>query len=150
MAAHNRRRSAVFKACPSGLALAALLLAGCSGGGPKPPAPDVSADNLTAIANAYILYASEKKTPPKSAEDLKAAVPQITQTDFLTSSRDGQPFVILWGADPSAGMGEQPLVIGYEKEGKDGFRFVATAMGVMMMDDEGFAQANFPAGHTPP
>jgi len=46
-------------------------------------------------------------------------------------------------------MDLKPLVIGYEKEGSGGDRFVYTAMGVMQMTDEDFEEARFPPGHNP-
>ena len=68
---------------------------------------------------------------------------------MFTSVRDGEPFVIIWGTDPRTGMELKPQVIGYEKEGRGGNRFVFTAMGVMQMTDGDFEEANFPPGHKP-
>ena len=68
---------------------------------------------------------------------------------LLTSPNDGQPLVVLWGTDPRADQGNSPLVIGYEKQGKGGGRWVFHTMGVVRMTDADFAQARFPKGHTP-
>ena len=88
--------------------------------------------------------------PPRGPEDLRQFLPQDQDQDSLFRSvRDDQPFVIIWGTDPRTGMDLKPLVIGYEKEGSGGDRFVYTAMGVMQMTDEDFEEARFPPGHNP-
>jgi hypothetical protein len=127
----------------------------CSGvlgcGSPEGVPKDQGANHLDEVARAYIQYTNAKGRPPASAEELKPTLPQeAAAADFFQSSRDGQPFVIIWGTDPRQGMAVKPLVIGYEQQGDDGVRYVFTAMGVMTMDDETFAAANFPAGHQPP
>ena len=68
---------------------------------------------------------------------------------MFRSARDGQPFVILWGADPQTGMDLKPLVIAYEKNGSGGNRFVYTAMGVMQMTDEELCPGRIPPGQKP-
>lgn len=131
-------------------ALAAATSLGCGDGAPTAPPPDDGAERLSEVGNAYVMFAQEKQRPPKSAEELAARLPAIAQSDYLVSTRDGQPYVILWGTEIKGGMGESPRVIGYEQQGAKGFRYVLTAMGVMMMDEEGFARASFPEGHQPP
>jgi hypothetical protein len=134
------------------LLVVAWWLAAVSGcGSPQGVPADEGANHLDAIARAYIQYANAKGRPPDSAEDLKSMLPEQAATaDFFQSSRDGKPFVILWGVDPREGMGIKPLVIGYEEQGRDGIRYVFTAMGVMVMDRATFAAASFPPGHQPP
>jgi hypothetical protein len=68
---------------------------------------------------------------------------------LLISPNDGQPLVILWGTDPRPDQDPSPLVIGYEKNGKWGQRFVFHTMGVVQMTSADFARARFPGGHQP-
>jgi hypothetical protein len=126
------------------------LLSGCSGDSDEvTPEVEVGGDLFT-IAEAYRLATEKNGQPPKGPDELKPFLPQDADQDALFRSvRDGEPFVIIWGTDPREGMDTKPLVIGYEKEGKGGDRFVFTAMGVMQMTDDDFAEARFPAGHKP-
>ncbi len=126
-----------------------MALSGC--GSPTPEPRDEGSNHLMDISQAYLRYTTDRGQPPQSAEDIQPLLPaDSTTTDYYRSTRDGEPFVILWGTDPRAGMDIKPLVIGYEQQGKDGMRYVFTAMGVMMMDEEGFADARFPPNHQPP
>jgi hypothetical protein len=73
---------------------------------------------------------------PKNAESLKSEF-QITDIDkLLISPRDNQPYVIYYGAmSKTTGPGGAPIVA-YEKEGLDGKRFVASALGAVEECDE--------------
>ncbi len=136
------------KATVLAFALAALA-SGCSSKTADKSAGEVGG-NLTTIAKAYFRAMETNRRPPSGPEDLKPFLPRDAAQDSLfRSARDGQPFVIVWGTDPRGGMDLKPLVIGYEKVGKDGDRMVFTAMGVMTMTDKSFAEANFPKGHKP-
>lgn len=139
-------RSALCRvACLFGL----LLAAGCEAPVADQAAGEVG-ENLSVLANAYQQATEKNNQPPQSAEDLKPFLPADADPNkLLVSVRDGQPFVIVWGADPRTGMDLKPMVIGYEKNGKGGTRMVYTAMGVMTMADADFAEANFPPGHKP-
>ena len=107
-------------------------------------------ENLSTIANAYQQATVKNNRPPSGPDELKPFLPANQDSDTLFRSiRDHEPFVIIWGTDPRAGMDLKPLVIGYEKQGQGGTRMVFTAMGVMTMEDHGFAAARFPAGHKP-
>ena len=127
-----------------------ILVSGCSGDGDE-ITPEVEVgENLSTIADAYQLATEKNRQPPKGPDDLKPFLPQdVDQDTLFRSVRDGEPFVIIWGTDPREGMDIKPLVIGYEKEGKGGDRYVFTAMGVMQMTDDDFAEARFPSGHNP-
>jgi hypothetical protein len=93
---------------------------------------------------------TKRGKPPAGPDDIEAFLPAgVSVDDALRSPRDGQPFVVLWGADHRKGMDVKPLVIAYEPQGKDGRRMVFTAMVVFAMSEAGFKEARFPAGHTP-
>ncbi len=123
------------------------LFAGCNS---EVPVHQGSAENLNKIAEAYRAATEKTGKPPQSQADLKPYLPAGADVNKLfTSPNDNEPFVIIWGTDPRTGMDLKPKVVGYEKKGVDGKRFVFTVMGVSMMTDEDFAQANFPPGHKP-
>ena len=102
------------------------------------------------LGNLYQQATQKTGQPPAKQEDLVPYLPAGKSIDeLLKSPTDGQAYVILWGTDPRTGMELKPLVIGYEKQGKSGARFVFTAMGVSLMSDSDFKGANFPPGHKP-
>ena len=123
---------------------------GCSSSVEQTKMQGEVAGTLSTIAKAYLAATQKNGRAPNGPDELKPFLPPDSdQEAMFRSTRDGQPFVILWGADPRTGMDLKPLVIAYEKDGSGGNRFVYTAMGVMQMTDEDFAQANFPAGRKP-
>jgi len=127
-----------------------ILVSGCSGDSDEVTPEAEVGENFSTIADAYLLATEKNRQPPKGPEELKPFLPQdVDQDTLFRSVRDGEPFVIIWGTDPHEGMDLNPLVIGYEKEGEGGDRFVFTVVGVMQMTDEEFGEANFPAGHKP-
>ena len=130
--------------------LAVIPVPGCSGSAERTKAQGEVGENLSTLAKAYLAATEKNGRAPSGPEELKPFLPpNADQEAVFRSARDGQPFEILWGADPRTGMDLKPLVIAYEKDGSGGNRFVYTAMGVMQMADEDFAQANFPAGRKP-
>jgi hypothetical protein len=132
------------------LVVAIPMLSGCARERKIDPVEGQVGESLMIVANAYLQATEKNKRPPKGPEELKPFLPADKPADsLLRSVRDGEPFVILWGTDPREGMDVKPLVIGYEQKGKDGTRMVFTAMGVMTMDEAGFAAARFPPGHKP-
>lgn len=121
--------------------------AGCS---PTPKVEQANPENLEKIQAAYLKAFKETGKPPQKAEDLQPYLaPGDNLEEILRSKNDGQPFVIIWGTVPGDPHRGRPLVLGYEKEGRDGTRFVFTSAGVMQMKDADFANANFPEGHNP-
>jgi hypothetical protein len=134
-------------------ALALALLVGCGDSAEnQQPVPD----NLNKIARAYDQAAQQLKRGPKHRDELKPFLGDAAKDldGLFRSPIDGQPYVILWDINPrtpnpTASATGKPLVIGYEKEGKNGTRLVFTAMGVMQMNEEQFKSANFPQGHQP-
>ncbi len=125
-----------------------ILLGGCSGGGGQVQPADMA--NIKKIASAYLKATDKLGRPPKEKKELVPYLKDEGDLEALFQSpNDGQPFVIIWGTNPRAGLDVSPGVIAYEKVGRGGKRFVFTAMGVMQMADEDFAKANFPKGHKP-
>jgi hypothetical protein len=125
-----------------------LTLAGCSGTATVGERTDV--DHLQKVATAYMQATVKAGRPPAGPNDLKPFLKgQDDVAALLVSPNDGQPYVILWGTDPRPGKAPSPLVIGYEKQGKNGQRFVFLDMGVVQMSEADFARANFPKGHKP-
>jgi len=130
------------------LLLVLPALGGCSS---DAPVQTQDSGPLRELAQAYVEATHALQRAPSSADELKpylAAGKNVEE--LLTSPTDGKPYVVVWGADPRTGMDLKPLVIGYEQQGANGSRFVFTAMGVMLMTNEDFKEAKFPAGHSPP
>ena len=128
-----------------------LCLAGCSAEVPESVQQegDVS-ENMRLLETAYREASSENNRPPKDQDELAAFLPEGAQlSDLLTSPQDGQPITIIYDVDLQASLTMGPVVIAYEKQGRDGSRMVLTTMGVMAMSDEEFAGATFPKNHTP-
>ncbi len=106
--------------------------------------------NLRKVAAAYNAAVAQLGRPPGSEAELRPFLSKEGDPDaLLRSPNDGQPYVILYGTDPRKGKTLQPLIIGYEKTGRGGRRFVFTAMNVVEMVDEDFKKGNFPPGHQP-
>jgi hypothetical protein len=117
---------------------------------PPPVEPDESSgERLHKIGLAINEATARLGRPPANLEELRPYVGEHGDPDRLVvSPLDGQPFVILWGTDVrSVGYG---TVLGYERSGTGGRRFVLTASTVLQMTDEELNRADFPAGHQPP
>lgn len=143
------RRAAVFSAT------AALLvsLMGCSGCGSSSdpvvtPLPKAVQD-LGSIAQAYGAAFEETGKAPESFDDLRKYLASFGNPDDMrVSPNDGQPYVVMWGADPTRGGGVNPKglwhIVAHEKVGKDGVRAVADMRGLgTTVTDEEFAQLRF-------
>jgi hypothetical protein len=130
---------------------AACLLGGCGRRVAVTDEAETKAqDALRAVAAAYNAAIAKRGKPPAGPDDIKPFLPEgAALDDALRSPRDGQPFVVIWGADPRKGMDIKPLVIAYEARGGNGRRLVFTAMGVFAMENSRFAEARFPEGHAP-
>jgi hypothetical protein len=131
------------------VALALLcVVAGCGDPGRSNKAEQESA--LKPIAKFYGDYVRQHRGKPpadeaefkaflkeaKNADMLKAEF-QITDIDkMLISPRDNKPFIIFYGTlSTFQGPGGAP-VVGYEKEGVEGKRFVGSAVGAVEEVDE--------------
>jgi hypothetical protein len=139
------------------LVLFGVLIAAASGCGPgevhAQRETDPAKERLLAVMRAYGLFSTFEHGPPDSANDLRPILAKDGQTDdVFVSPRDGQPFVVCWGFDLSAPKppGSPPLVLAYEKTGKDGQRYVLTTFRqVELVSDEDFRKREFPPGFKP-
>jgi len=93
--------------------------------------------------------------PPRDVEQLKKILAELHAADLnpapeevLTSSRDGQPYVIIMGANLGATISGD--ILAYEKNGLNGKRYVLTmSRDIRQMTDEEFKRATFVQGHKP-
>jgi hypothetical protein len=135
----------------------ALLLAGlvgCYSGAKVVPLSD-SEKNLTSIALAYLEAHSRLGRGPQSAEELKPFLKEFGDPEaLLTSPNDGQPYVVVWGADPNRGgpTGYRQIwpVLAYERKGTGGKRAITDVRGrPLTIPEEDFSQLTFVGGHKP-
>jgi hypothetical protein len=116
------------------------------------------ASTLKPLAVLYGKYRGEHAgNPPGSDAEFRAFVQtsgkpildanQIPSVDVLfTSSRDNQPYVILYGPlTGPPGPGGEP-VFAYEKVGVNGKRYVATSLGAVQEVDEAEFKRLVPGG----
>ena len=141
-----RRNSVPRRSANAGCIVALVscsMFVGCA----KSPTPIVESDmnNLLLLTQAIRDYADQTQSAPKSQEDLLPFLKKLGDPEkLLVSPRDGLPYVIHWGIDPS-NIGPvdplQPLgpLLAHEQTGKDGQRMAATIHGVMPISDEQFA-----------
>jgi len=122
-----------------------VLAIGCS---TQRESQDREESNLKPLAIFYGQFTGQHQgQPPASEAEFKEFVRSLPSGDLasfnvsdaeslFTSSRDGEPYVIVYGA-PSGppGPGGSP-VIAYEQTGKGGKRFVASSMGAVEEVDE--------------
>lgn len=125
-------------------------LVGCSPPPPEKQGVD-SYQNLMTVIGAYVKATDKNGRPPSKVADIKPFLVDFGDPDtLLTSPRDGQPYVIVWGIDINKVM-ERPNVpiVAYEKTGKDGKRYVSRGRMVFDVNEEDFQKMPFPAGHKP-
>jgi hypothetical protein len=90
--------------------------------------------------------------PPRDANDLRRFFKELgvggDPDQVLRSPRDGQPYVILFGA-PLDATGAH-TILAFERQGAEGRRYVLTvARGVKLLTQEEFDRAAFAQGHDP-
>src|SRR3954469_8171069 len=131
---------------------ALVLAALAAGGGPTHPVvtplPKAEQD-LCSIAQAYREAFERTNKPPQSFDELRPYLASFGNPDDMrVSPNDGQPYVVLWGADPTRG-GAGPVkgmwsILAHEQAGKDGRKAVADVRGLAatVTDDE-FARLRF-------
>jgi hypothetical protein len=114
-----------------------------------------SETNLKNIVLAYMDAHEQLHHPPKSAEELKPFLKRFGDPDqILVSPSDGQPYVVVWGADLSRG-GPTPYqqmfpIFAYEKKGSDGRRAIVDTRGrPLTIPEEDLPKLTFVAGHKP-
>jgi hypothetical protein len=125
--------------------------AGCGGSGKSNKAEEESP--LKPLAKFYgdFINQHQGKVPqnqdefkaflqePKNAAQLKGEFGITDPEKLLISPRDNKPFTVCYGTmSKNQGPGGAP-VVAYEKEGVDGKRFVASALGgVVELDEAAF------------
>jgi hypothetical protein len=120
---------------------------GCNSGVTTPPMKE-STRNLKVIDIAYKKAMKENGKPPQSLAEIMPFLKEEGEpADFLRSPEDGQEYVIHWGMDPNVNPFQ---VLAYEKEGKNGKRYVLWGKAVFFMRDEEFKEAPFPPGYKCP
>jgi hypothetical protein len=139
------------------LPLLALGLGGCSGCGQEVKVLPLTAaeKKLSAIAVAYQDTMSQLDRPPKSADDLKPFLKRFGDPeDLLVSPNDSQPYVIVWGVDPTKGgpgeyQGMFPI-IAYERQGAGGKLAVVDIRGrPLTIPAEDLTKLRFVGRHRP-
>ncbi|MDA1013716.1 MAG: hypothetical protein O3A00_04585 [Planctomycetota bacterium] len=132
--------------------LIAISLIACDKGPSKEQKAEVAEfTRLNYIQAAYQKCLEKTKKPPMKPADLAKFFPEgVDVAEVYTSKRDGQPFVIIWGADFRKHVtSSKPLVLGYEQSLTDSKRMVWTSYGVLEMTDTEFLRAAFPLNHRP-
>jgi hypothetical protein len=130
---------------------------GCSGCGSQPHVvPLTPAEQaLTRIAMAYNDAHSQLGRGPKNADELKPFLKEFGDPDqLLVSPNDGQPFVVVWGANPTGGPTDYHSmfpILAYERKGASGKRAVTDVRGrPMTVPEEDFPKLTFVGRHKPP
>jgi hypothetical protein len=130
-----------------------LVPAGC-GTGPNVIPLTKSEKSLTFIALAYGEAHARLGHGPKSAEELKPFLKEFGNPDeLLVSPNDGEPYVVVWGANPTGGPTEYKQmfpILAYENKGTRGKRALTDIRGrPMTVPNEDIAKLRFVAGHKP-
>lgn len=138
----------------AGLAVLLASLTGCGSGPDVIPLTD-SEKKLTFVALAYTDAHTRLGRPPKNADDLKPFLKEFGDPkDLLVSPTDGQPYVVVWGVDPTRGgpgeyMGMFPI-IAYESKGRSGKRALTDIRGrPLTVPEADFPKLTFVGGHKP-
>jgi hypothetical protein len=139
--------------CTALAGLGALLAAGCSSGAKS--SEDETTMDFRHIVRAYDLVLAEKRRPPRDVSEIEKVLTELHEADLnppakdvLISSRDGEPYVIIMGADLGATRSSD--ILAYEKRGAEGKRYVLLmSYDVQQLTDEEFANATFTMGHKP-
>jgi hypothetical protein len=107
-----------------------------------------SSRNLRCIRDAYLKATEKLERPPANLQELMPFLKEEGEPDqILRSPEDGQDYVIHWGADANA---NPAVVLAYEKQGKDGRRYVLWGPIVWFLSDEELKQKPFPPEHPCP
>jgi hypothetical protein len=129
------------------LLLVIISLVGCGKSRGRERNP--TENRLYKIGKAYNAANFDEKLPNNFA-DIKPYLEGDIPEDLEVSPNDGANFVILWNVDFRT-LPRDPknprIVQGYEKNGKDGKRFVLLhPIGILSMTEEEFDKAAFPPG----
>jgi len=112
------------------------------------PLPKAEQD-LCSIAQAYREAFEQTGKAPESFDDIRKYLGSFGNPDDMrVSPNDGQPYVVMWGADPTRG-GAGPVkgmwaIVAHEQAGAGGKRAVADTRGLATtVTDEEFAKLTF-------
>lgn len=135
----------------------AIVLAGLAGCGPATnvvPLSD-SEKQLTSVAMAYHDAHSRLGRGPKDAGELKPFLKEFGDPDqLLVSPVDKEPYVIVWGADPTRGGPTEYQgmwqILAYEAKGRGGKRAVTDIRGrPLTVPESDFGKLRFVGRHVP-
>ncbi len=121
-------------------------LAGCN----RPASREMqkSSQNLMAISKAYRKATQKLGMPPTNLDMMSAELKELGDPEILlVSPEDNERYVILFGANADANPAQ---VVAYEKNGKDGKRFVLFGHIVWYLTDEELRSKPFPPGKKAP
>lgn len=108
---------------------------------------------LRGIVTIYAYATAELERPPRSVDELMPILEKASVSDperTLTSTRDGRPFVIVWGVDVAGSYAGSTAPLAYERQGLDGRRLVVTcAQQVKEVSAVDFAFLDWPEGYKP-
>ena len=108
---------------------------------------------LKGIVTIYAYATADLGRPPESVDELKPIFEKASIDDpqgAITSSRDNQEFVILWGIDLNGRYAGSETPLAHERLGQDGARLVVTcAQRVSEISDTEFASLPWPEGYDP-
>ncbi len=140
-----------------GIGLLFLFALGCGSSETREVKLEPSLERLKVISRAYIEASRDLEHPPQNAGELMPYLKggRIDPAEILRSPTDGQEYTIIWGVDmnnlpPVEGPPNNFIVLAYEKQGRDGKRWVAGFRRARQMTDEEFKDAPFPPGHKAP
>lgn len=123
------------------LALLSVALVGCGGSTER---QETQSGRLRTVVTLYGMERTVQGRPPASAEDFKKFITErgkaslersgvASADELLTSDRDGQPYVVIYGKPPT-GMNQD--VVAFEQTGVDGIRLVGFGLGYVEEVDE--------------
>jgi hypothetical protein len=103
---------------------------------------------------AYVKAARNLGHPPTDIEQVKSSLPAALDSDdvekVFQSTRDGNPYVIVWGVDIIGAEKNSDTILAYERTGANGMRWVVTCRGESKeVNDTEFANLPFPKNHQP-
>jgi len=136
------------------LLVAVVASVGCGGSGPNVVPLTRAEKALTFVALAYGEAHARLGRGPKDAEELKPFLKEFGNPDeLLVSPNDGQPYVVVWGANPRGGPTEYKQmfpILAYESKGTRGRRALTDVRGrPLTVPQEDFPKLTFVAGHKP-
>jgi hypothetical protein len=155
----RNRSTAMRNAALCIVGLACLAAVGC--GGSKMKAASREQSNLKALSILYCQFLRQHRgRPPANEAEFKQFVRSLFSAgptssggknpdDVFVSSRDGKPYVVLYGrVQGPPGPGGTP-VVAYEQEGAGGMRLVAGSMGAVEDVDQARFRELVPSAATP-